>query len=67
MPIKDKQAQGAAYTNVVRTEALDEKIKQAIHTCKQRGLKEIDSGNLGEVRLEHEHILQAQRCCFQLD
>ncbi len=50
MPIKDKQAQGAAYTNVVRTEALDEKIKQAIHTCKQRGLK-IDSGNLGKCGL----------------
>ncbi|MBI1624942.1 replication initiation protein [Comamonas suwonensis] len=50
MPIKDKQAQGAAYTNVVRTEAIDDTIKLAIHTCKQRGLK-INSGNLGKCGL----------------
>ena len=50
MPIKEKQAQGAAYTNVVRTEAIDETIKLAIHTCKQRGLK-VNSGNLGKCGL----------------
>jgi hypothetical protein len=50
MSIKEKQAQGAAYTNVVRTEAIDDTIKSAIHTCKQRGLK-LDSGNLGKCGL----------------
>lgn len=50
MPLNEKQAQGAAYTNVVRTEAIDDTIKSAIHTCKQRGLK-LDSGNLGKCGL----------------
>lgn len=50
MPLNEKQAQGAEYTNVVRTEAIDETIKLAIHTCKQRGLK-INSGNLGKCGL----------------
>ncbi len=37
MPTKEKQAQGAAYTNVIRTESIDDKIKQAIHSCKSKG------------------------------
>lgn len=39
MPVKEKQAQGAAYTNVIRTESIDDKIKQAIHSCKSKGLE----------------------------
>jgi hypothetical protein len=50
MPIKEKQAQGAAYTNLIRTECVDDKIKQAIHTCKQRGLQ-VTSGNLEKCGL----------------
>jgi hypothetical protein len=63
MPIKEKQALGAAYTNVVRTEAVDDTIKAAIHTCKQRGLK-LDSGNLGKCGLsmstyyKHKEVVQ---------
>lgn len=50
MSIKEKQAQGAAYTNVVRTESIDDTIKLAIHTCKQRGLT-LTSGNLEKCGL----------------
>lgn len=50
MPIKEKQAQGAAYTNIVRTEAVDDIIKSAIHMCKQRGLS-LTSGNLEKCGL----------------
>jgi hypothetical protein len=50
MSLKEKQAQGAAYTNVVRTEAIDDTIKSAIHTCKNRGWK-LNSGNLGKCGL----------------
>ena len=50
MPIKEKQAQGAAYTNVIRTEAVDDKIKTAIHTCKQRRL-EVTPANLEKCGL----------------
>lgn len=50
MPIKERQSQGAAYTNVVRTEGVDEKIKQAIHMCKQRGLI-VTPGNLEKCGL----------------
>jgi hypothetical protein len=50
MPIKEKQALGADYSHVVRTEKVDDTIKAAIHTCKQRGLK-INSGNLGKCGL----------------
>jgi hypothetical protein len=50
MPVKERQAQGAAYTNVVRTEAVDDTIKQAIHNCKKKGLK-LTSGNLGKCGL----------------
>lgn len=39
MPIKEKQALGADYSHVVRVEKVDDKIKQAIHDCIQRGLK----------------------------
>lgn len=50
MPLNKKQSLAAAYANIIRTESVDEKIKAAIHTCKQRGLK-IDSGNLGKCGL----------------
>ena len=50
MPIKEKQAQGAVYTNVVRTEAVDDKIKTAIHACKQRRL-EVTPANLEKCGL----------------
>lgn len=39
MPLNEKQAQGAAYTNVIRTELVDDKIKQAIHSCKSKNLE----------------------------
>lgn len=39
MPLKEKQSQGAAFTNVVRTEAVDDKIKAAIHSCKSKNLE----------------------------
>ena len=50
MPIKEKQAQGAAYTNVIRTESVDDTIKLAIHACKQRGFT-LTSGNLEKCGL----------------
>lgn len=50
MPIHEKQSKGAAYTNLMRTESVDDKIKQAIHKCKERGLS-LDSGNLGKCGL----------------
>lgn len=50
MPLNEKQAQGAAYTNVVRTESVDDTIKQAIHKCKARGFS-LTSGNLGKCGL----------------
>jgi hypothetical protein len=50
MPIKEKQALGADYSHVVRTEKVDDTIKAAIHTCKQRGLT-LTSGNLEKCGL----------------
>lgn len=50
MPLDEKQAQGAAYTNVIRTEAVDDTIKSAIHKCKERGFS-FTSGNLEKCGL----------------
>lgn len=50
MPLSEKQALGAAYANLMRSEAIDEKIKHAIHKCRERGLKP-SSGNLGKFGL----------------
>jgi hypothetical protein len=50
LPLKEKQRQGAIYTNLMRTEAIDEKIKQAIYRCKDRGLT-LDPGNLEKCGL----------------
>jgi hypothetical protein len=50
MPLSEKQAQGAAYANLMRSEAVDDKIKQAIHKCKERGLS-LTSGNLEKCGL----------------
>lgn len=50
MPIKEKQALGADYCHIVRTEKVDDRIKLAIHTCKQKGWN-LTSGNLGKCGL----------------
>ncbi len=50
MPLQEKQVQGAAYTNTIRTEKVDDKIKLAIHKCKERGL-DVNPGNLEKCGL----------------
>lgn len=50
MPVKEKQAHGADYSHIVRTEKVDDTIKTAIHSCKQRGLS-LTSGNLEKCGL----------------
>ncbi|MYM40162.1 replication initiation protein [Duganella qianjiadongensis] len=50
MPLNERQSLGAAYTNINRTEAVDDKIKVAIHACKKRGL-EVTPGNLEKCGL----------------
>lgn len=50
MSLHEKRSLGAKYSHIVRTEKVDEKIKQAIHKCKERGLP-LDSGNLGKCGL----------------
>jgi len=39
LTLKEKQFKAAEYTNVIRTERVDDKIKQAIHSCKSKNLE----------------------------
>lgn len=50
LSLEEKQSKGAEYTNTIRTEKVDDKIKLAIHKCKERGLP-FTSGNLDKCGL----------------
>ena len=50
MSLAEKQSKGAEYSHIVRTEKIDDKIKQAIHQCKSHGLN-LTSGNLEKYGL----------------
>jgi hypothetical protein len=50
LSLQEKQIRAAKFTNDVRTESIDEKIKLAIHKCKTRGFS-LTSGNLEKFGL----------------
>lgn len=40
LSLEEKQSKGAEYTNIIRTEKVDDKIKLAIHNCKSKILNQ---------------------------
>ncbi|MFC0349730.1 replication initiation protein [Undibacterium danionis] len=50
MDLHARQSLGAKYSHTVRTEKVDDKIKLAIHKCKERGLV-VNPGNLEKCGL----------------
>ncbi len=50
MDLQARQSLGAEYSHTVRTEKVDDKIKLAIHKCKERGFP-LTSGNLEKFGL----------------
>jgi len=39
LSLEEKQSKGAEYTNIIRTEKVDDKIKLAIHNCKSKNIE----------------------------